>query len=73
MANGDGLCSLESASSQARIEGIERIAELKPRPDLKVDPNRIAVQEDTTVIDETTVADADVQSAVATEGRLDLR
>lgn len=73
MANGDGLCSLESASSQARIERIERIAELKPRPDLNVDPNRIAVQEDTTVIDETTVADADVQSAVATEGRLDLR
>lgn len=73
MANGVALCSLESASSQARIERIERIAELKPRPDLNVDPNRIAVQEDTTVIDETTVADADVQSAVATEGRLDLR
>ena len=54
VTNGHGLRSLESASSRARIERMQRGVDLNPRPDLNVaaDPNGIAVQEDTTVIEE---------------------
>lgn len=74
MANGHGFCSLEPVASCACIERMQCGVDVNPRPDLSVvaDANGIAVQEDTSVIDENVAADVNVPSVVAAERRLDL-